>query len=115
LYQVYQIKTKFDNLPPRFYKLSLHRLPMQKEIMDFMKKHMDLLLDQTKSYQPFIKNAFPGVNPADACFNVIVGNAFSVFLSQYAMRLISPTEQDFADFGNLASQYKEKIDALFAK
>ncbi len=88
---------------------------MQKEIMDFMKKHMDLLLDQTKSYQPFIKNAFPGVNPADACFNVIVGNAFSVFLGQYAMRLISPTAQDFADFGSLASQYKEKIDALFTK
>lgn len=88
---------------------------MQKEIMDFMKKHMDLLLAQTKSYQPFIKNAFPGVNMADACFNVVIGNAFSVFLSQYAMRMISPTEQDFADFGSLASQYREKINELFTK
>jgi hypothetical protein len=81
--------------------------------MDVMKNHMDLLLNQTKSYQPFIKTAFPSVSPSDACFNLIVGNAFSVFLSQYAMRLISPTEQDFAEFGKLVSQYREKINELF--
>lgn len=83
--------------------------------MDFMKSHMDLLLNQTKSYQPFIKTAFPGVNPSDACFNLIVGNAFSVFLSQYAMRMTSPTAQDFAEFGKLTSQYREKIDGLFSQ
>jgi hypothetical protein len=88
---------------------------MQKPIMDYMKKHLDLLLDQAKSYQPFIKNAFPGVNLSDACFNLIVGNAFSVFLSQYAMRMISPTEDDFIEFGKLTSQYKEKINELFLK
>jgi hypothetical protein len=88
---------------------------MQKDIQDFMKKHLDLLLDQAKTYQPFIKTAFPGMNLADACFNLVVGNAFSVFLAQYAMRVMSPTEQDFADFGILASQYKEKINELFSK
>jgi len=88
---------------------------MQKEIYDFMKNHLDLLIQQTKSYQPFIKNAFPGVNLADACFNLVVGNAFSVFLSQYAMRMKSPIEDDFVEFGKLTSQYKEKIDILFSK
>ena len=88
---------------------------MQKEIMDFMKSHMYLLLNQTKSYQPFIKTAFPGMNPSDACFNLVVGNAFSVFLSQYAMRMISPTEEDFVEFGKLTSQYREKINKLFSQ
>lgn len=86
---------------------------MNKEIADQMKKHLDLLLEQTKAYQPFIRTAFPGLNMSDACFNLVVGNAFSVFLGQYAMRMISPTEQDFAEFGQLVSQYKKKIDELF--
>lgn len=88
---------------------------MQKDIDDFMKKHMDMLLAQTKSYQPFIKTAFPTMNMSDACFNLIAANAFSVFLSQYAMRIISPTEADFAEFGALVSQYKEKINEIFSK
>lgn len=88
---------------------------MQKDIEDFMKKHMDMLLAQTKSYQPFIKTAFPTMNMSDACFNLIAANAFSVFLSQYAMRLISPMEADFAEFGSLVSQYKEKINEIFSK
>ncbi|MEM4378922.1 MAG: hypothetical protein QXX85_08080 [Candidatus Nitrosotenuis sp.] len=88
---------------------------MQKEIMDFMQNHLELLLNQTKSYQPFIKTAFPGMNLSDACFNLIVGNAFSVFLGQYAMRMQSPTEQDFAEFGSLVGQYREKINELFRK
>ena len=87
---------------------------MNKEIADQMKKHLDLLLEQTKVYQPFIKTAFPGMNLSDACFNLIVGNAFSVFLGQYAMRMISPTEQDFAEFGQLVSQYKKKTDEMFS-
>ena len=88
---------------------------MHREISDYIKKHMDLLLEQTKSYQPFIKTAFPGLNLTDACFNLVVGNAFLVFLSQYAMRMISPTEADFAEFGTLVGQYKEKINEIFAK
>ncbi|NDF26491.1 MAG: hypothetical protein EB153_02830 [Nitrosopumilaceae archaeon] len=86
---------------------------MNKEIFDYMTKHLDLLLEQTKSYQPFIKTAFVGMNMADACFNLVVGNAFSVFLGQYAIRMISPTEQDFAEFGQITSQYRKKIDQLF--
>jgi len=87
---------------------------MNKEIADQMKKHLDLLAEQTKAYQPFIKTAFPTLNMSDACFNLVVGNAFSVFLGQYAMRMISPTEQDFAEFGQLVSQYKKKIDEMFS-
>ncbi len=80
-----------------------------------MKKHLDLLLAQVKTYKPFAKTAFPGVNLADACFNLVVGNAFSVFLSQYTIRMMSPTEKDLADFGILVSQYKEKINELFLR
>ena len=86
---------------------------MNKGIVDHITKHLDLLLEQTKAYQPFIKTAFAGMNMADACFSLVVGNAFSVFLGQYAMRMISPTEQDFAEFGHLTSQYRKKIDQLF--
>jgi hypothetical protein len=80
-----------------------------------MKMHLDLLLEQVRTYQPFIKTAFPGVHLADACFNLVTGNAFSVFLSQYTIRMISPTEKDLADFGTLVSQYKEKINELFSR
>ena len=88
---------------------------MNKEIADYMKKHIEMLLAQTKSYQPFIKTAFPAMNMSDACFNLITANAFSVFLSQYAMRMISPTESDLTEFGTLISQYKEKINEIFSK
>lgn len=87
---------------------------MHKEIADYMKKHLDLLLEQTKAYQSFIKIAFPGMNISDACFNLMIGNAFSVFMGQYAMRMLSPTEQDLAEFGQLTSQYKKKIDEIFS-
>lgn len=87
---------------------------MHEEISEHIKKHMDLLLGQTKSYLPFIKTAFPGWNLTDACFSLIVGNAFSVFLSQYTMRLISPTDQDLVEFGQISSQYREKIQKLFS-
>lgn len=88
---------------------------MQKEIIEFMKRHIDMLLAQTKSYQPFIRTAFPGMDVSDACFNLIAANSFSVFLSQYAMRMISPTEQDFTEFGTLINQYRGKINELFSK
>ncbi|WP_268543510.1 hypothetical protein [Candidatus Nitrosotenuis cloacae] len=88
---------------------------MQKEIHDFMKNHLDLLVQQAKTYQPFVRTAFPNVNLADACFNLVAGNAFSVFLGQYAMRVRSPTEQDFADFGSLVSQYRQKINEMFSE
>lgn len=87
---------------------------MHEEIADYMRKHLDLLLQQTKAYGPFIKTAFPGMNLSEACFNLMVGNAFSVFLGQYAMRMISPTEQDFAEFGQIVIEYREKIVKMFS-
>ena len=80
-----------------------------------MNRHLDLLLAQTKSYAPFIKIAFPGIDLTDACFNLVVGNAFSVFLGQYAMRIKSPTEEDFIEFGKIVSQYREKISEILSK
>jgi hypothetical protein len=88
---------------------------IQKEIHEYMNRHLDLLLAQTKSYVPFIKTAFPGIDITDACFNLIVGNAFSVFLGQYAMRMKSPTEEDFVEFGKITSQYRERISKIFSK
>ncbi|WKT58679.1 hypothetical protein QVH35_04770 [Candidatus Nitrosotenuis chungbukensis] len=90
-------------------------MAIQKEIQEYMNRHLDLLLAQTKSYVPFIKTAFPGMNLADACFNLVVGNAFPVFLGQYAMRIKSPTEEDLIEFGKMASQYREKISELFSE
>lgn len=91
------------------------RKKMQKEIEDAMRGHLNLLIQQARVYQPFVKTAFPNANVADACFNLVAGGAFSVFLGQYAMRIKSPTEQDLADFGSLVSQYRQKIDELFSE
>lgn len=88
---------------------------VQKEIYDFTKNHLELLVKQTKVYLPFIKTAFPGTDLSDACFNLVVGNAFSVFLGQYTIRIASPSEQDLAEFGSLVSQYREKVADLFSK
>ncbi len=88
---------------------------MQKDIYEYMKNHLEKLLVQTKTYEPFIKTAFPMMNMADACFNVIAANAFTVFLSQFAMRMISPTTSDFSEFGTLVGQYKDKVNEIFSK
>lgn len=88
---------------------------IQKEIQEYMNRHLDLLLSQTKPYLPFIKTAFPSTDLTDACFNLIVGNAFSVFLGQYAMHMKSPTEEDLIEFGKMTNKYKEKISDLFSK
>lgn len=88
---------------------------IQREIQEYMNRHMELLLSQTRSYVPFIKTAFPGTDLTNACFNLIVGNAFSVFLGQYAMHMKSPTEEDLIEFGKMVSQYREKISEIFSK
>ncbi len=88
---------------------------MNKEISDFIKNHIEMLVSQTKAYQPFIKTAFPAMNMADACMNLIAANAFSVFLSQYSMRMLSPTESDYMEFGTLIAQYVNKINEIFPK
>lgn len=87
---------------------------MQKEIETYLDNHLNLLVQQTETYLPFIKTAFPySKNMADACFSLIVGNALSVFINQYSMRLKYPTEQDFADFGKLSLKYRSQIDRFF--
>ncbi len=89
-------------------------MPIPIEIEQSVENHIELLIQQTKSYLPFIKIAFPfSKNTADACYSLIVGNALSVFINQYAMRIKYPTEDDFVEFGKLTIKYKERIEKLF--
>ena len=72
------------------------------------------MLLQTKSYLPFLKIAFPNVKDlSEMCFNLMVGNAFTTFLSQYTLRMKSPTEDDFVEFGTLVEKYRDKVKELF--
>ncbi len=87
---------------------------MHKDIEVYVDNHLNLLVQQTETYLPFIKTAFPySKNMADACFSLIVGNALSVFINQYSMRLKYPTQQDFEDFGKLSLKYRSQIDRFF--
>ncbi|HJU13696.1 MAG TPA: hypothetical protein VJ792_04500 [Candidatus Nitrosotalea sp.] len=87
---------------------------MEPEIREIIEKNMDLMLKQTKVYMPFLRVAFPAApNLQDLCYNLMVGNALTTFLSQYALRMTSPTEKDFAEFGLVVEQYREKIKGLF--
>lgn len=89
-------------------------MALQKEVEETVERTMDLMLMQIKTYVPFLRIAFPRVvNLPEFCFNLMLGNALSTFLSQYAMRLQSPVESDFADFGVLTSKYREKLNELF--
>ena len=89
-------------------------MAIPKEIEQYVENHIELLIQQTKSYLPFIKVAFPfSKNTADACYSLIVGNALSIFINQYAMRMTYPTESDFVDFGKLTIKYKDRIEKLF--
>lgn len=84
------------------------------EIRQIMEKQIELMIDQTKAYLPFIKLAFPGVKDlSDACFTLIVGTMLPTFVTQYAMRMKSPAEQDFVEFGTITENYRTKIKAMF--
>ena len=84
------------------------------EIKHMMEKQMELMIDQTKAYLPFIKLAFPKVKDlSDACFTLIVGNVLTTFVTQYAMRLKSPNEQDFIEFGTITEKYRDQIRKMF--
>lgn len=84
------------------------------EIKQIMEKQIELMIDQTKAYMPFIKLAFPRVKDlSDACFTLIVGNVLPTFITQYAMRMKSPTEQDFAEFVTITEKYKDQIRKMF--
>lgn len=89
-------------------------MPIPQEIQQYVENHIELLIQQTKSYLPFIKTAFPfSANVADACYSLIVGNALSVFINQYAMRMTYHTNSDFEEFGKITAKYKERIEKLF--
>ena len=84
------------------------------EIMDHVEKHIKLMIQQTESYLPFIKVAFPySKNLSEACFSLIAGNALSVFLNQYAMRMKYPSKEDFVEFGKITSKYRDQIEKFF--
>jgi len=69
------------------------------EIKQILEKQLELLVDQTRAYLPFIKLAFPKVKDlSEACFTLVVGNVLPTFVTQYAIRMQSPSEQDFAEF-----------------
>lgn len=84
------------------------------EIKSIIENQIELMIKQTKAYLPFVRLAFPGVKDlSDAAFSLIVANVLPVFLTQYAMRLKSPSKQDFVEFGILTNKYKEKIKKMF--
>jgi len=89
-------------------------MAIPKEIQDYVEAHIKLLVQQTETFLPFIKTAFPySKNLSDACFSLIVGNSLSIFLNQYAMRLRSPTSSDFEEFGKITMKYRDQVDKFF--
>ena len=85
------------------------------EVQDVLENQMQLMINQTKAYRPFIRLAFPNVKDlSDACFTLIVGNVLPTFIAQYAMRMKYPTEKDFAEFTTITEKYREKIKEIFA-
>ena len=89
-------------------------MAIQPEIKEIIENQMDLMIKQTKAYLPFIKLAFPGVKDlSEMCFNLIVGNILTTFVTQYAMRMQYPKKQDFVDFATITQYYKEKIKEMF--
>jgi hypothetical protein len=89
-------------------------MTIQAEVKEIIEKNMDLMLKQTKSYLPFLKIAFPAViDLSEMCYNLMVGNALTTFLSQYTLRMQRPDEKDFAEFGALVEQYRQKVKEMF--
>lgn len=87
---------------------------IEKDIQEYIEKHIKLMITQTESYIPFIKIAFPfSQNLADSCFSLIVGNALSVFINQYGMRMKYPSASDFEDFARITSKYRSQVDKFF--
>ena len=89
-------------------------MTIQAEIKVAIEKNMELMLNQTKAYLPFLKMAFPAVRDlSELTFNMMVGNALTVFISQFAMRMQSPSEGDFTEFGKIVEAYRSKVKELF--
>lgn len=89
-------------------------MTIQSEVKSAIEGNMELMINQTKAYLPFLKVAFPGVRDlSELTFNMMVGNALTVFISQFAMRMQSPSESDFAEFGKIVEVYRSKVKELF--
>ena len=84
------------------------------DVEEFVEKHIKLMISQTETYLPFIKVVFPySNNVADSVYNLIIGSALSVFVNQFAIKMVNPTVEDFTDFGNIALKYRDQIDKFF--
>lgn len=84
------------------------------DIKTAIEKNMELMINQTRVYLPFLKVAFPGVRDlSELTFNMMAGNALTVFVSQFAMRMQSLSESDFAEFGKILEPYRNKVKDLF--
>ena len=89
-------------------------MPIPEDIKEHVEKQITLMISQTEAYMPFIKVAFPySKNLADACYNLIVGSAVSIFVNQYAMRMKYPSAEDFVEFGKITVKYRDEIDRFF--
>ncbi len=84
------------------------------DIKTAIEKNLELMINQTRAYLPFLKVAFPSVRDlSELTFNMMAGNALTVFISQLGMRMQSPTENDFAEFGRILEPYRIKVKELF--
>lgn len=90
------------------------KVVIPKDIKDFVENYIKLLIQQSKSYLPFVKIAFPAsISLANANFYLLAGNALSIFLNQYAMRMKYPTLPEFEEFGKIIEKYRNNIEKLF--
>ena len=84
------------------------------EVEEIIEKHIKLMISQTETYLPFIRVVFPySKNIADGVYNLIIGSALSVFVNQFAIKMVNPTVEDFTDFGKIALKYRDQIDKFF--
>lgn len=89
-------------------------MTISSDIKTAIEKNMELMINQTRAYLPFLKVAFPAVRDiSELTFNMMVGNALTVFISQFAMRMQSPSEGDFAEFGKIVEPYRSKVQEMF--
>ena len=84
------------------------------DIVEFVEKHIKLMISQTETYLPFIRVAFPySNNIADGVYNVIMGSALSIFINQFAMKMKYPTAEDFTEFGKISLKFRDQVDQFF--
>lgn len=89
-------------------------MAIPEDVVEFVEKHIQLMISQTETYLPFIKVAFPySNNVADGVYNLITGSALSLFINQFAMKMKYPTAEDFTDFGKISLKYRDQVDQFF--